>query len=104
MYQALYTFIVLSLSEELLKYLFCCRFLRKTEYRCSWLDLTVMMTIVGIGFGMSESLVLLITSNPVIMLIRGIVIPHGGYGAIVGWFYGRSVKTGRRGDRVLRFR
>lgn len=103
LYQSVYTFIVLAFSEELMKYLSYRRFLKKTEHPYSWLDLTVLMTIVGIGFGMLESLLYLVGSNPIVMLIRGIVIPHGGYGAIVGWFYGRSVKTGRRGDRVLGF-
>ena len=103
LYQAVYTFIVLALSEELMKYLSYRRFLKKTEHPYSWLDLTVLMTIVGIGFGMSESLFYLVGSNLIVMLIRGIVVPHGGYAAIVGWFYGRSVKTGRRGDRVLGF-
>lgn len=102
-YAAIHAFVVLALVEELMKYLACRRFLRKTQHPYSWLDLTVMMTIIGVGFGMSESIAYLMGSSPVVMLIRGIVIPHGGYGAIVGWFYGRSVKTGRRGDRVLGF-
>lgn len=103
LYQAAYTFIVLALSEELMKYLSYRRFLKKTEHPYSWLDLTVLMTIVGVGFGMAESLLYLVGSSPVVMLIRGIVIPHGGYGAFVGYCYGKSVKTGRRGEAVLGF-
>ena len=60
----------------------------------------MIQLFLGLIAGLAPSL---ITSNPVVMLVRGIVIPHGGYGAIVGWSYGRSVKTGRRGDRVLGF-
>lgn len=103
LYQAVYTFIVLAFSEELMKYLAFRRFLKKTEYGYSWMELVVLMSIVGLGFGMSESLLYALGSNPVIMLIRGISFPHCGYAAIVGWFYARSVKTGRRGDRVLGF-
>ena len=35
------------------------------------------------------------------MLIRGISIPHGGYAAIVGYFYGKSVKENNKGYAVL---
>ena len=101
LYQSLYKFIVLALSEELIKYLVFRRFLKKSEYPCSWLDLAIFMTIVGVGFGLSESLAYLFSSGPITMLIRGIVIPHAGYGTIVGWFYGKSLKTDKRGFAVL---
>lgn len=100
LYQAMYTFLVLAFSEELMKYLAFRRFLRKTEYAYSRQELPVLMTIVGLGFGMSESLLYALGSNPAVMLIRGISLPHCGYAAIVGWFYAGSVKTGRRGGRV----
>lgn len=103
LYQAVYTFIVLAFSEELNKYLAFRYFLKKSDAPYSWLDLTILMTLVATGFGISESLVYLINSNAMVMLVRGIAIPHAGYGAIVGWFYGKSLKTGRRGDRVLGF-
>ena len=103
LYQVPYTFIVLAFSEELMKYLSFRRLLKKMQQPYSWRELTVLMAVVAIGFGLAESLLYLIGSNVIVMLIRGIAIPHGGYGAIVGWFYGRSVKTGRRGDRVLGF-
>ena len=103
LYQAVYTFIVLAFSEELMKYLAFRRFLNKTAYAYSWLELVVLMAIVGLGFGMSESLLYALGSNPVVMLIRGISLPHCGYAAIVGWFYAKSVKTGRLGGRVLGF-
>ena len=103
LYEALYNFIVLALAEELNKYLAFRRFLKKSESPCSWLDLTVFMTIVGMSFGLAESLVYLLGSSPIDMLLRGIVIPHAGYGAIVGWFYGKSLKTGKRGYITLGF-
>lgn len=101
LYEALYKFIVLAFAEELVKYLAFRRFLKKSDYPCSWLDLTVFMTIVGMGFGLWESLVYLFGSGPMVMLMRGIVLPHAGYGTIVGWFYGKSLKTGKRGFTAL---
>ena len=96
LYQALYKFIVLAFAEELMKYLAFRGFLKKNVAPRSWLELTILMTIVGTGFSLAESLLYLLDSNPMIMLVRGIVVPHAGYGAIVGWFYGKSLKTGKR--------
>ena len=101
LYAALHTFITLALSEELSKYYMFRRKLKKIEGEHSWLDLTVYSTIVGLGFGLLESLVYVMSSSPVIMLIRGISIPHGGYAAIVGYFYGKSIKENKKGYTVL---
>jgi RsiW-degrading membrane proteinase PrsW (M82 family) len=101
LYAALHTFITLALSEELFKYYMFRRKLKKIYGEHSWLELTVYSTIVGIGFGLLESIVYVLESNPVIMLIRGISIPHGGYAAIVGYFYGKSVKENKKGYAVL---
>ena len=101
LYAALHAFITLALSEELSKYYMFRRKLKKIGGEHSWLDLTVYSTIVGLGFGLLESMVYVLESNPVIMLIRGISIPHGGYAAIVGYFYGKSVKENNKGYAVL---
>ncbi len=95
LYEALYTFIVLALMEEIVKYLLFRRALKKTDYSYSWLDVTVLMSIVGIGFGLCEAVIYAIGASIPVVLIRGITVPHAGYGFIVGYFYGKSVKTGR---------
>ena len=95
LYEALYTFIVLALAEELVKYQAFRRTLKKTDYRVSWLDVTVLMTIVGIGFDLIESIVYAIGASVPVILIRGIGIPHVGYGFLVGYFYGKGVKSGK---------
>ena len=69
LYQALYTFGVLALMEELAKYLTFRRVLKKTDSQYSWLDITILMTIVGIGFGLIESILYLFgASVPVVEL------------------------------------
>ena len=50
LYQALYTFVVLAFAEELVKFLTFRRVFKKVDFHYSWLDVTVIMTIVGIGF------------------------------------------------------
>ena len=94
-YQSLYTFIVLALAEEVAKYLAFKRVLKKTDYPYSWLDLTILMTIVGTGFGMIESVIYTIGASVPVVLVRGICIPHAGYGYIVGYAYGKSLKEDR---------
>lgn len=101
LYAGLYAFFTFALSEELSKfYMFRCK-LKKIEGEHSWLDLIAYATIVGIGFGLIESIVFVLDSGPLVMLIRGISIPHGGYAAIVGYFYGRSVRENRKSCAVF---
>ena len=101
LHAALHTFLTLALSEELSKYFMFRRRLKKTGGEHSWLDLTVYSTAVGLGFGLLESMVYMVTSSPVVMLIRGISIPHGGYAAIVGYFYGMSIRKNNKGYAAL---
>ena len=103
LYEALYTFIVLALAEELVKYLAFRRTLQQTEYRVSWVDVTALMTIVGIGFDLIESVVYAIGASVPVVLIRGICIPHAGYGFIVGYFYGKSIKNGKPAVKWIGF-
>ncbi len=101
LYAALYAFLTAALSEELSKFYMFRRKLKKIEGEHSWLDLTVYSTIVGIGFGLLESIVYGLTTSPVIMLIRGISIPNGGYAAIVGYFYAKGIKENKKSYTVI---
>ena len=94
LYEAIYTFAVLALSEELVKYYTFRRVLKTNEYPYSWVDVAVLMTVVGIGFGMIESVIYAVGASVPVVLIRGICVPHAGLGFIVGYFYGKGVKTG----------
>lgn len=94
LYQGLYKFIVLALAEEIVKYRMFRRALKKTDYQASWLDAAVLLTIIGIGFDLIESIVYAIGESVPVILVRGICIPHAGYGFLVGYFYGKGVKNG----------
>ena len=93
LYQALYKFIVLALMEEAAKYWGFTRILKKTDYAYSWLDTAVLMTIIGLGFGMLESVVYAIGASVPVVLVRGVCVPHAGYGFLTGYFYGKGSKS-----------
>ena len=102
-YEALHNFLVLALAEELVKYRAFRRTLKKTGCRVSWLDVTILMTIVGIGFDLIESIVYAIGASVPVVLVRGICIPHAGYGFLTGYFYGKGVKKGKPAARWIGF-
>ena len=95
LYQALYKFIVLALMEEAAKYWGFKRTLKKTDYPYSWLDTAAIMTIIGLGFGMLESVIYAIGASIPVVLVRGICVPHAGYGFLTGYFYGKGSRTGK---------
>ncbi|MBQ4505984.1 MAG: PrsW family intramembrane metalloprotease [Firmicutes bacterium] len=101
LHMALYNFIVLALSEEFSKYMAFRRVLKDTDHPCSWLDAAVLMTIVGTGFGFLEALIYTVGASIPVVLVRGICLPHSGYGFVVGYFYGKACKTGRPGLKWL---
>lgn len=94
LYVCLHDVIVLALVEEVVKLWTFLRISKKTNYRFSWLDVTVMVTIVATGFGFLESFLIAIGANVPTVLLRGISFPHVGYGFLVGYFYGKGLKTG----------
>ena len=101
--EAYHTFFVLAFAEELVKFLMFKYLLKKNPGEYSWFNITMFMTIVGIGFGVIENFTVSIGSSPIEMAIRGISIGHAGYGFIMGWFYGKMLKTGNKTYGVLAF-
>ncbi|MDO4405437.1 MAG: PrsW family glutamic-type intramembrane protease [Atopobiaceae bacterium] len=100
---AFHTMIVLALSEELVKCLWSRRFMSKYQRAWSWMDYIIVTTIVGIGFGLAEDIPYAIGSSPIVMLIRGIGVAHGGYAFVMGYFMGKGEKTGNKLWTVLGF-
>lgn len=103
LYRALHTFVVLALAEEAVKFLTSRRMLRKTAYPYSRMDVALVTTLVGVGFGVVENIAVAVGSNMIVMLIRALCIAHGSYGFLVGYFYGKGMKTGKNSDKVLGF-
>ena len=95
LYQILYDFVVLALAEEAAKYLMFQKVLKNTEYPYSWADATILMTTVSIGFALMESVAYAIGAGIIVILVRGITLPHAGYGFLEGYFYGKGIKKGK---------
>ena len=101
--QAIYTFIVLSFAEELVKYLYFHALLKKRYNEYTWADVVAFMVIIGTAFGLVEDIPYAIGASPMVMLVRGITMGHVGYGFVMGWFYGKSLYTGKKRFAVLSF-
>ncbi len=95
-YRAIHTFITIAFAEEIVKFLVFKHVIKNNSYEYSWFDLTVLMTLVGLGFGAIENLAIAVDANPIVMIIRSIEMGHAGYGFITGWFYGKGKKYGNK--------
>ena len=96
-----HTFITLALAEEGVKCLTLFRFIKNKA--CSWLDMVCFMTMIGLGFGLLEDIPYAIGAGAGVMLVRGVLVMHGGYGFIMGYFMGRAGKTGKKGWAAVGF-
>ena len=96
-----HNFIVLALAEELVKYWIFKRLLKKNSYPYTCPDITSLMMIVGIGFGLTESVAYAFGANAGMMLIRGFTAMHCGYGFIMGYFVGKAMQTGQKRYTIL---
>ncbi len=98
-YEVYHKFIVLALSEELCKFYMMRRIVKKADY--SWLSITVIMTLVGVGFEMLEAIPYAIGSGPGPMFMRGLTMMHPSFGFIMGYFYAKSLYDGKKGYAVI---
>ena len=100
-YQAYYTFVVLALAEELCKFFTMHRIVRKGNY--SWLAVIIIMTLVGLGFEVMEAIPYAVGAGPGPMFMRGFTLMHAAFGIIMGYFYGKYLKTGKKYLAVIGF-
>lgn len=98
-YEAYHTFCMFALSEELCKFYMMRRIVKKGDY--SWLAITVIMTLVGVGFEMIEAIPYAIGSGPGPMFMRGLTMMHPSYGFIMGYFYAKSKYEDKKGYAVI---
>ena len=97
------TFILFALTEETFKFVFFKQVLNKTRFEYSWYDVTAFMTLVGTGFGMLESVLYSLDIDVISAIVRGVTLSHGVYGFIMGYFYAKALKTGKKFYYVLSF-
>jgi|GEM_PF-394856 len=103
LYQAIYNFVVLALVEELIKYFTFRLILKKKQETYSWGDVVAFMVIIGTAFGLAEDIPYAFGADAITMLVRGFTMGHVSYAFIMGWFYGKSLKTGKKRYDVLGF-
>lgn len=100
---AYHKFIKLAFAEELVKSLMLCKTLKKANYNYTWQDMIIFMVSVSIGFEILEAIVYAVGEGPIPILVRGILIMHGGFGFIEGWFYGKAKYTKNKIYNVIGF-
>ena len=96
-------FVMFALTEEGSKFFLFRQTLKKTTCDVSWFDVVVFMTLVGVGFGILENIFCSLDMGLGQAIIRGLTIGHGGYGFIMGYFYAKAVKTGKKWYYVVAF-
>lgn len=93
------SFVLAAVIEEGLKYLAMRLCLRKPGVMNTRMDALVCGAIVGLAFQVLEDLSYA-SGNVVTAIFRAITPFHFTFGVIMGYYYGRSVETGKRSDRV----
>ncbi len=94
-------FVINAFVEELVKFTVGKKAVKENHDTVSWLDIIAYITISSAGFQITESLVLMLTSSPGQMLVRGLSMMHLAFGMIEGWYYGKYIKTGKKPYQVL---
>ena len=85
----------MALLEEAAKYTAFRLLLLNKNQTFSWADVTAFMVIVGAAFQMVENMFYAF-SYPASSPLRGLLLLHIAYGFIMGWFYGKVQKTGKK--------
>ena len=101
LYRFLQTMLVLAFAEELTKFFAMKKAVKGRKN--SWFELTVFMTLAGLGFEMAEAIPYAIGNGPITMFVRGITLMHASYGFILGWSVGKSAKTGNKIHGIIGF-
>lgn len=91
-------FFTAALVEELLKYLAVRLCIRKPGTVKTRMDAVICAAIVGLAFQVIEDLTY--AGDVVTALFRAFTPFHFVFGAIMGYYYGKSLVTGRKDDRV----
>lgn len=86
-------FILLALTEELIKHLMIRKSAKKYIGAVEKHEMIAFGGIVGIGFHVVESIADSFGSDVTTILIRGFTFPHVAYGLLIGWFIAKEMKS-----------
>lgn len=96
-------FFAAGLLEEGLKYLTCRFAIRKEGMICTWMDAVIAFSVVGITFELLENIAFGAGSDFLSAFVRALAPAHFVFGVIMGYFYGKSLVTGKKRYRLLSF-
>lgn len=96
-------FIQFALMEELWKFLYFRKTLKKATGEVSYLDVIIFMTLVGAGFGILEDIIYAFTTSVGQGIVRGITMGHAVYGFVMGYFISKAMSTGKNACNALAF-
>ena len=96
-------FFAAGLLEEGLKYLTCRIAIRKEGMIRTWMDAVIAFSFVGITFELIENVAFGAGSGVLNAILRAVAAAHFALGVIMGYFYGKSLVTGKKGYRLLAF-
>ena len=94
-------FVINAFVEELVKVWIGKKMIKKNRDTVTWLDMIAYIVISSIGFEIAEGCVLMLSSGPIIMIIRGISMMHIVFGLIEGWYNGKYASTGEKKYMIL---
>ena len=97
-------FIVTVAVDVVTKYCMFVRTLKKyPDHEYSWIELIIYMIGVGTTLTIVETVGYAVGSSPAFLLVRGMTMMHVGFAFIMGYYYGKGHKTGKRLYFVLAF-
>lgn len=101
--RAFVCYVVNALCEELAKFFFARKYIRKHIDKASRLDVISFMVIAAISFSLAEDVVYIFGSSVIHILVRGILMGHVPEQLLMGYFYGKGVAEKKGIFKVLAF-
>ena len=93
--------IAVALVEELIKFVTMRLIARKQDTVINRFDAIALCALVGIGFQIFEDIGYAVTGGVVLAISRALMPFHFTFGAIMGYFYGKYKKWGKKSDLCL---
>ena len=90
------TLITAGLLEELSKYIAARAAIRRKDMVRTWMDAVICFTVVGLTFEVLENILYAQQNGILTAVIRNLVPVHFCCGVIMGWYYGKSLVTGKK--------
>ena len=91
--EAIHSFILAALSEELMKMWQTNKAINRDRARVSKLDVVSYAAIAGLGFGMLEDVVFMFSTSPGQIIVRGITMNHAAFGMIMGLLLAKGLTS-----------